>query len=97
MDHVDATPTVVQASAVAAGTDNSFAVSPKGDAYAWGFSANYRTGLGTEEPMDVPRPLHNKVLRDQRLTLVACGGQFSILAGPAMLEHEDVGVTTGRS
>ncbi|OBT84119.1 hypothetical protein VE02_07737 [Pseudogymnoascus sp. 03VT05] len=39
---------------VAAGIDNSFAVTSQGAVYAWGFSANYRTGLGREDTLVRP-------------------------------------------
>jgi regulator of chromosome condensation len=39
----------VSAVSVAAGIDNSIALTKKGEAYSWGFSANFRTGQGTED------------------------------------------------
>jgi hypothetical protein len=48
-------PTVVpgiHAVSVAAAVDNSIAVTAEGKAYSWGFSANHRTGLGTEETVE---------------------------------------------
>jgi len=94
-DYTDAKPADIRASAVAAGVDNSMAISQEGIAYAWGFSANYRTGLGTEEPIEVATPLRNKALEGKRLSFGACGGQFSVLAGPAVFGQEDIGLTNG--
>jgi len=68
---------------VNAGTDNSFAITGKGKAFAWGFSANYQTGLGVGEDVKVPTLIDNSAVRDKHLTYAGCGGQFSILAGPA--------------
>ncbi|KAI9809253.1 MAG: hypothetical protein M1825_002544 [Sarcosagium campestre] len=73
--------------AVAAGVDNSFAVTTDGDVYSWGFSANYRTGLGTDDSVEVATVIKNKALTGKKLTFAACGGQFSVLAGPATLSN----------
>ncbi|KFY33593.1 hypothetical protein V494_07475 [Pseudogymnoascus sp. VKM F-4513 (FW-928)] len=63
---------------VAAGIDNSFAVTQQGTAYAWGYSENYRTGLGTIETPETPV----LVAEGKVISAAACGGQFSVLAGP---------------
>jgi regulator of chromosome condensation len=68
---------------VATGIDNGIAITADGKAYAWGFSANYRTGLGTEEPVEEPTLVENSAVKGKRLTWAGCGGQFSVLAGPA--------------
>ncbi|KFY09968.1 hypothetical protein V492_05276 [Pseudogymnoascus sp. VKM F-4246] len=64
--------------AVAAGIDNSFAVTQQGTANAWGYSENYRTGLGTVETPETPV----LVAEGKVISVAACGGQFSVLAGP---------------
>ena len=69
--------------AVAAGIDHSFAVTEKGTVYAWGFSCNYRTGLGTEDTVVRPTLVGKG---GEIITIAECGGQFSVLAGPAGLE-----------
>jgi regulator of chromosome condensation len=68
---------------VTAGIDNSIAITDKGEAYSWGFSANYRTGLGTQDTVGKPTRLENTALLGKRLNFAGCGGLFSVLAGPA--------------
>ena len=68
---------------VAAGIDNCLAISNEGEAFSWGYSANYRTGLGTDESIEEPTQLENTALKGKKLTFAGCGGQFSVLAGPA--------------
>jgi regulator of chromosome condensation len=74
----------VSAVVVAAGIDNSIAINEEGKAYSWGFSANYRTGLGTDDSIEEPTQLQNSALIGKKLTFAGCGGQFSVLAGPAV-------------
>ncbi len=68
---------------MAAGIDNSFAISRDGEIYSWGFSASYRTGQGTENSVDMPTKIENSAVRGKKITFAGCGGQFSVLAGPA--------------
>ncbi|KAM0265404.1 hypothetical protein ACHAQJ_000246 [Trichoderma viride] len=77
--------------AVAAGTDNSFAISKDGKAYSWGFSSNYQTGQGTLDDIHVPTLIDNTATRDKKIIAAGAGGQFSILIGVA----EDVPATNG--
>ena len=74
---------VGNAKTVAAGIDNSFAVTDEGEVYAWGFSGNYRTGLGTDETVDTATLVENSAIKGKEITFAGCGGQFSVLAGPA--------------
>jgi regulator of chromosome condensation len=79
-------PTIIpdiQAVFVAAAIDNSIAITTDGKAYSWGYSESYRTGLGTEEPVKTPTLLRKGDVKGKRLTFAGCGGQFSVLAGPA--------------
>ncbi|KAK4069745.1 uncharacterized protein Triagg1_6875 [Trichoderma aggressivum f. europaeum] len=76
---------------VAAGTDNSFAVSKDGKAYSWGFSSNYQTGQGTIDDIHVPTHIDNTATRDKKIIAAGAGGQFSVLIGLA----EDVPATNG--
>ncbi|RCI16800.1 hypothetical protein L249_2538 [Ophiocordyceps polyrhachis-furcata BCC 54312] len=64
---------------VAAGTDNSFAVSRDGKVYAWGFSANYQTGLGTMDDVHTPTLVDNSAIRDKKVVAAYAGGQFSVV------------------
>ncbi|KAI9808901.1 MAG: hypothetical protein M1826_004018 [Phylliscum demangeonii] len=67
---------------VAAGTDNSFAITADGVAYSWGFSANYQTGQGTDDDVPIATALTNSAVRGQKLNWAGAGGQFSILTAP---------------
>jgi len=71
---------------VAAGIDDSIALREKGEAYSWGFSSEYRTGQGTQETVDVPTQIQNTALAGKKITFAGCGGQFGVLAGPALLQ-----------
>lgn len=71
-------PVAFTASAIAAGTDNCFAISDGGDLYAWGFSDDYRTGLGTEEPVGEPTEVKMGNLTNVRCVDVIPGGQFTL-------------------
>ncbi|KAK1251503.1 hypothetical protein MKX07_006982 [Trichoderma sp. CBMAI-0711] len=77
--------------AVAAGTDNSFAISKDGKAYSWGFSSNYQTGQGTIDDIHVPTLIDNTATRDKKIIGAGAGGQYSVLIGLA----EDVPATNG--
>jgi regulator of chromosome condensation len=76
-------PGFVGVVSVNAGIDNCFAITKEGKAYSWGYSENYRTGLGTEKTIEEPTLLQKGHIRDKKLTFAGCGGQFSVLAGIA--------------
>ncbi|POR34766.1 Protein pim1 [Tolypocladium paradoxum] len=82
---------VSKISSVAAGTDNSFAVSRDGMVFSWGFSANYQTGQGTIDDIHTPTVIDNTAIRGKHIIAANAGGQFSILVGVA----EDVPKTNG--
>ncbi|OTA56257.1 RCC1/BLIP-II protein [Hypoxylon sp. EC38] len=71
---------------VAAGTDTSFAVDEAGKVYSWGFSANYQTGQGTTDDIEVPTPIDNSAIRDRQIIWAGAGGQFSVVAAAAQDE-----------
>ncbi|KUJ23354.1 RCC1/BLIP-II protein [Mollisia scopiformis] len=73
----------INAVRVAAGIDNSFAIDSDGKVHAWGFSDNYRTGLGTEQTVELATVIENTAVKGKKLSFAACGGQFSVLAGPS--------------
>ena len=79
-------PTVLEkiqnAQYAAAGTDHNIALDGKHEAYAWGFSANYQTGLGTSDDVEEPTKIDNTATRGKKLTWAGAGGQYSMLAGP---------------
>lgn len=69
--------------AVAAGFDNSFAVTGDGKAYSWGFSSNYQTGQGTIDDVEKPTLIDNTAIREKKIIAAGAGGQYSILLGKA--------------
>ncbi|OBT77900.1 hypothetical protein VF21_04304 [Pseudogymnoascus sp. 05NY08] len=73
----------IKAATVAAGGDNSFAVDTDGKAYSWGFSANYQTGQGSDDDVDIATHIDNTAVRGKKLNFAGAGGQFSILTAPA--------------
>jgi regulator of chromosome condensation len=64
----------IHAVSVAAAIHNSIAVTAEGKAYSWGFSDNYRTGLGTEETVDKPTLLEKGNVANKKITFAGCGG-----------------------
>ncbi|KAI2617778.1 regulator of chromosome condensation 1/beta-lactamase-inhibitor protein II [Hypoxylon sp. NC1633] len=76
---------------IAAGTDTSFALDEGGKVYSWGFSANYQTGQGTTEDIEIPTVIDNSAIRDRKIVWAGAGGQFSMLAAHA----EDDQMTNG--
>ncbi|KAL6705774.1 hypothetical protein ACN47E_006411 [Coniothyrium glycines] len=62
------------------GPDHTIVIDKNGKAWSWGFSANYQTGLGEDDDVDVPTMIDNTATREEKLTWVGCGGQFSIVA-----------------
>ena len=75
--------TVDDIRSVAAGTDNSFALTKDGKVYSWGFSSNYQTGQGTIDDIKVPTLIDNTAIRGKQIVVAGAGGQFSVLAGKA--------------
>ena len=69
---------------VAAGIDDSIALTEKGEAYSWGFSSEYRTGQGTQDNVEVPTQIRNTALAGKKITFAGCGSQFGVLTGPAL-------------
>jgi regulator of chromosome condensation len=72
---------VSKVSSVAAGFDNSFAVTSEGKVYSWGFSSNYQTGQGTIEDIHTPTLIDNTAIRGKMIIAAGAGGQYSMLAG----------------
>ncbi|KAI9721096.1 MAG: hypothetical protein M1812_002577 [Candelaria pacifica] len=61
-----------------AGSDASLAITTEGQVYSWGFSANYQTGQGTTDDVEVATLIDNTALRGKNLNWAAAGGQFSV-------------------
>ncbi|KAF1959635.1 RCC1/BLIP-II [Byssothecium circinans] len=62
------------------GPEHTIVINKDGKAYSWGFSANYQTGQGTDDDIDVPTLIDNTAVRDTKLVWAGAGGQYSILA-----------------
>lgn len=78
----------IDAHQAAAGSDHCVAVAKDGKAYAWGFSVNYQTGLGTDEEVKIATHIDNTATRGKQLIEAGCGGQFSVLAGLAGVNNQ---------
>ncbi|KAI1324746.1 RCC1/BLIP-II [Xylariaceae sp. FL0255] len=88
------TPTAVpkiNAKYCAAGVDTSFAIDVNGKVYSWGFSANYQTGQGTTDDIEVPTMIDNSAVRDRKLVWAGAGGQYAVVAA----HHNDSPATNG--
>ncbi|KAI9826156.1 MAG: hypothetical protein M1832_000605 [Thelocarpon impressellum] len=68
---------------VSASTDTCLAIGTDGKAYSWGFSANYQTGQGTDDDIEVATPIDNTAVRGKKLDWAGAGGQFGVLTAPA--------------
>jgi regulator of chromosome condensation len=80
------TPTKVpgiDAAYATAGSDHCIAITTNGKAYSWGFSANYQTGQGSDDDVEVAKMIDNTAVRDQELNWAGAGGQFSIVTSIA--------------
>lgn len=84
-------PNVTGAQFAAAGTDHNIVINGNDEAFSWGFSTNYQTGQGHGDDVLAPTKLENTAVRGKRITWAGCGGQYSIVAGPA----EDEEMTDG--
>ncbi|KAG5995851.1 hypothetical protein E4U43_002954 [Claviceps pusilla] len=72
----------ITATFVAAGIDNSLAVDKNGTVSCWGFSENYRTGLGSQKTVETPTELVGKGVVNRDFTYAGCGGQFTVMTRP---------------
>lgn len=77
----------IDAHQAAAGSDHCVAVAKDGKAYSWGFSVNYQTGLNTIDEVKIATHIDNTAVRGKQLVEAGCGGQFSVLAGLAGVNH----------
>ena len=75
-----AIPGISNATFATAGSDHCIALNAEGLAYSWGFSANYQTGQGTDEDVEVATHIDNTAVRGKVLTWAGAGGQYSIVA-----------------
>ncbi|KAF2226392.1 regulator of chromosome condensation 1/beta-lactamase-inhibitor protein II [Elsinoe ampelina] len=75
-----------------ASSDHCIAITRNGQAYSWGFSANYQTGLGSDDDTEVATLIDNTAVRGKKLLGAHTGGQFGILTAAA---NEDIEMTNG--
>lgn len=76
-----------------AGSEHCLVVTKSGHAWSWGFSANYQTGQGTTDDVNVATQIDNTAIRDVKLDKAYAGGQFGILTAPAQASKMTNGVT----
>ncbi|OTB02210.1 hypothetical protein M426DRAFT_13790 [Hypoxylon sp. CI-4A] len=81
--------TDIAAAFIAAGTDTSFAIDTQGKVYSWGFSANYQTGQGTTDDIEVPTLINNSAIRGKRIVWAGAGGQYSVIAADLPSEENE--------
>ncbi|KAF2019647.1 RCC1/BLIP-II [Aaosphaeria arxii CBS 175.79] len=65
---------------VACGPEHTIAINSEGRAYSWGFSANYQTGQGTDDDVQLPTLIDNTAVRETKLVWAGAGGQYSVVA-----------------
>ena len=71
---------------VTASSEHNLAITREGKAYSWGFSANYQTGQGTTDDIEVATLIDNTAIHNQVVNFAASGGQYSILTSVAGTE-----------
>ncbi|KAG6086300.1 hypothetical protein E4U15_000758 [Claviceps sp. LM218 group G6] len=69
---------------VAAGMDNSLAIDEHGTVSCWGYSENFRTGLGSQNTAEIPTELVGKGVVNRGFTYAGCGGEFTIMTRPCV-------------
>lgn len=69
---------------VAAGMDNSLAIDEHGTVSCWGYSENFRTGLGSQNTAEMPTELVGKGVVNRGFTYAGCGGEFTIMTRPCV-------------
>ena len=69
---------------VALGSNHTVAISTDGVPYAWGYSDNYQTGLGTTQDVEMATVVDNSAVNGREMTVVGAGEMYSILGAPAL-------------
>lgn len=70
---------------VAAGSDHNILVTSDGKVYSWGFNANFQCGQGkVENDFVVATLIDDPAVHNKKLTWAGAGGQYSMVAGPAI-------------
>jgi regulator of chromosome condensation len=65
---------------VSAAPDTCMVVTKEGQAYSWGFSANYQTAQGTTDAIEEATLIDNTAVRGKKLVFCGLGGQFGVVA-----------------
>lgn len=68
---------------VASASDHNIVITKEGQAWSWGFSANYQTGLGTDDDVEVATRIANTAIVEKKVGGATTGGQFSVVVVPA--------------
>lgn len=63
---------------ICCGESTSFAVTDKGELYAWGMGSNQQLGTGNEEDEQTPVQIASKQVQGKRILKVSSGGQHSL-------------------
>lgn len=64
---------------VTSASDHNIVITKEGQAWSWGFSANYQTGLGTDDDVEVATRIANTAIVDKKVLGATTGGQFSVV------------------
>ena len=75
--------TIGTAYSASVGTDHTICINTNGEAFSWGFSANYQCGQGTTNDVEQPTQIENSAVRNRDLNWAGAGGQFSVLTSLA--------------
>ncbi|CAI4218014.1 unnamed protein product [Parascedosporium putredinis] len=73
---------------IAAGTDNCFVADPEGNMYSWGFSEDFRTGLGTEESIKAPTRISDGEMPAHTPKFAASRGSFTVFTSGTILQAD---------
>lgn len=68
---------------VTTASDHNIIITKEGTAWSWGFSANYQTGLGTDDDVEEATNIANTAIAGKQVSGATTGGQFSVLVVPA--------------
>lgn len=63
---------------ISCGESTSFAVTDKGEVYAWGMGSNQQLGTGSEDDETKPVLINSKQVQGKRILKVSSGGQHSL-------------------
>ncbi|PGH26478.1 hypothetical protein AJ80_01792 [Polytolypa hystricis UAMH7299] len=70
----------VEAVFAAAGSEHNIAITRDGKAYSWGFNDSYRTGIPSDDDIQVARLIKSASVRDLRLVWAGASGRYGMVA-----------------